>query len=280
MSSFFMLVLVEVITMKIIFDDQKQYYDEVITHLRKHNNKFAGDIPHGERHFYLVENNEVKAGVKMGYSWSWASFKMLKYRNINDLRILMQSVQSYFKDIVTGLKFFTEDIEKAKDMEQVGFIFEAKLVGTSKVKDSLYLLNTHFMDLDVDVSNIVESEEGIEEYNLILQTDQKSEELSDYVSFIALESDTFAGGVVGYITEDKLYVDLLVVVEGFKGRGVGSMLMDQIEDYAVKKGCIIFNLGTAEFQAKPFYEKRGYKMIMTLEDNPKGYQCYTMQKRI
>ena len=40
------------------------------------------------------------------------------------------------------------------------------------------------------------------------------------------------------------------------------------------------NLGTVEFQAKNFYEKIGYSVILTKENDPKGYKSYTMIKKL
>ena len=54
--------------------------------------------------------------------------------------------------------------------------------------------------------------------------------------------------------------------------------MNMIEEEATQKGVKLFSLGTAEFQARPFYEKLGYKVVMTLPNNPVGYECYTMRK--
>ena len=39
-------------------------------------------------------------------------------------------------------------------------------------------------------------------------------------------------------------------------------------------------LGTTEFQAKPFYEKLGYKVVHEMDDYPKGYKCYTLFKEL
>ncbi|BES64166.1 hypothetical protein SANA_06050 [Gottschalkiaceae bacterium SANA] len=86
------------------------------------------------------------------------------------------------------------------------------------------------------------------------------------------------GGVYGYIERDWLYISLLWVDDSARGLGVGTQVMDRIERWAEEKGIRNFYVGTAEFQARPFYEKRGYSVITTCVDQPKGYECYTLVK--
>jgi predicted house-cleaning noncanonical NTP pyrophosphatase (MazG superfamily)/N-acetylglutamate synthase-like GNAT family acetyltransferase len=86
------------------------------------------------------------------------------------------------------------------------------------------------------------------------------------------------GGVYGYIERDWLYVSLLWVDDSARGLGVGTQVMDRLERWAEEKGIRNFYVGTAEFQARPFYEKRGYRVITTCVDQPKGYECYTLIK--
>jgi predicted house-cleaning noncanonical NTP pyrophosphatase (MazG superfamily)/GNAT superfamily N-acetyltransferase len=91
-------------------------------------------------------------------------------------------------------------------------------------------------------------------------------------------SQEVLGGVYGYIEREWLYVSLLWVNDSARGLGVGSQLMDGIERWAEEKAIRNFYVGTAEFQARPFYEKRGYRVITTCVDQPKGYECYTLKK--
>jgi predicted house-cleaning noncanonical NTP pyrophosphatase (MazG superfamily)/N-acetylglutamate synthase-like GNAT family acetyltransferase len=86
------------------------------------------------------------------------------------------------------------------------------------------------------------------------------------------------GGVCGYIERNWLYISLLWVDESARGLGVGTQAMEKIETWAEEKGIRNFYLGTGKFQARPFYEKRGYRVINTCVDQPKGYECYTLIK--
>jgi len=64
------------------------------------------------------------------------------------------------------------------------------------------------------------------------------------------------------------------------GQRIGSELMDRAEEHAKTCGYYGIWLDTFEFQARPFYEKRGFSLFGELKDNPLGYSRYFMQKMI
>ncbi|MEC9485850.1 MAG: GNAT family N-acetyltransferase [Candidatus Izemoplasma sp.] len=135
--------------------------------------------------------------------------------------------------------------------------------------------------------NIITSEEGIEEANTILEKKQKAhnkvnnlhDKNSDF-AIVALDNDVFVGGVTCDVYEDSIYVHLFVVNESYRKQHIGKKLMHRVEQEARKRACIQINLGTAEFQAEGFYEKLGFEVVYTRDDNPKGYQCYTLHKKV
>ena len=55
--------------------------------------------------------------------------------------------------------------------------------------------------------------------------------------------------------------------------------MDAAEAVARERGCIGARLDTYSFQARGFYEKRGYRVVGTIEDCPPGHARHTMAKR-
>ena len=44
--------------------------------------------------------------------------------------------------------------------------------------------------------------------------------------------------------------------------------------------CIDAYLDTFSFEARPFYEKLGYRVFVTLENHPVGHQHYFMTKKL
>lgn len=57
-----------------------------------------------------------------------------------------------------------------------------------------------------------------------------------------------------------LQIDNLWVSETLRGQNIGSQLLAQAELIAIERGCIYAILDTLNFQARPFYEDRGYTL--------------------
>ncbi len=88
------------------------------------------------------------------------------------------------------------------------------------------------------------------------------------------------GGLIGFLAWQWLSVDLLWVDESFRGRGYGSELLDHAERLAREAGCVAVKLDTYEFQARPFYERRGYVLFGVLEGYPANTRTYYLQKAL
>jgi GNAT superfamily N-acetyltransferase len=88
------------------------------------------------------------------------------------------------------------------------------------------------------------------------------------------------GGLIGVIRWKWLYVSKLWVSDALRGKGYGKKLLQAAEDFARERGCTDVSLDTFEFQAKPFYEKLGYKIFGTLDGYPPGYKQFYLTKRL
>lgn len=88
------------------------------------------------------------------------------------------------------------------------------------------------------------------------------------------------GGLWGRTAYDWLFVELLVVPESLRGRGVGTQLMTRAEREAIARGCHSAWLDTFEFQARGFYERLGYTCFAQLADYPVGSTRYFMKKAL
>lgn len=87
------------------------------------------------------------------------------------------------------------------------------------------------------------------------------------------------GGMIARISWQWLYVETIAVAPALRGGGWGSRLMDAAEAVARGRGCTGARLDTYSFQARGFYEKRGYRVVGTIEDCPPGHARHTMAKR-
>ena len=87
------------------------------------------------------------------------------------------------------------------------------------------------------------------------------------------------GGLLGQIWGGWLQVTFLWVAEAVRGQGHAGRLLAAAEAYAKERDCIGATLETHSFQARPFYEQRGYKVFGTLEDYPPGHAKFFLEKR-
>jgi ribosomal protein S18 acetylase RimI-like enzyme len=86
------------------------------------------------------------------------------------------------------------------------------------------------------------------------------------------------GGLLGQRRWGWLYIDTLWVHEAYRGRGAGSRLLEAAEAEAVAAGCRHAVLDTFSFQARPFYERHGYRVYATLDGYPPGHCQFFMRK--
>ncbi|QVN21111.1 GNAT family N-acetyltransferase [Burkholderia pyrrocinia] len=88
------------------------------------------------------------------------------------------------------------------------------------------------------------------------------------------------GGLWGGTAFGWLHVDLLVVPEEARGQGTGTRIMDLAEAEAVARGCRSAWLDTFDFQARPFYEKRGHVRFGERPDYPVGHTRIFLTKKL
>ena len=88
------------------------------------------------------------------------------------------------------------------------------------------------------------------------------------------------GGAVGRFWHGWVYVDLFWVDEALQGQRVGSRVMDEMERHARDLGARGVHLVTYSWQARPFYEKRGYCVFGELGPYPEGHSCYWLSKTL
>ena len=98
--------------------------------------------------------------------------------------------------------------------------------------------------------------------------------------FLKSDRDEIMGGLIGNIWGGWLHITYLWIDEAERGNRWATRLMDRAEAYARERGCHSVMLDTHSFQARPFYEKRGYEIFGMLDDFPKGHKKFFLQKRL
>lgn len=85
-------------------------------------------------------------------------------------------------------------------------------------------------------------------------------------------------GLTGSTFGNWLSIDYLWVADELRGEGMGSKLIHAAEREAITRGCLYARVDTLSFQARPFYEKQGYQVQMTLREIPERHQWYFLTK--
>ncbi|TKB48429.1 GNAT family N-acetyltransferase [Ferrimonas sediminicola] len=97
---------------------------------------------------------------------------------------------------------------------------------------------------------------------------------------VALHDDRgeLVAGASGSSFGHWLQLDWLWVDDRLRGEGWGSRLLHEFEGQGRERGCRWCLLDTLEFQARPFYERRGYRAVWEQRDYPlSGCRSYMVK---
>jgi GNAT superfamily N-acetyltransferase len=93
-------------------------------------------------------------------------------------------------------------------------------------------------------------------------------------------SGVLLGGLQGVLYYQWLFVANFYLSARIRRGGTGTQMLAEAERYARSLGCRGVWLDTFSWQARPFYEKQGYKLFGTLPDYPDGRPRYFMMKML
>src|SRR5271170_5783346 len=88
------------------------------------------------------------------------------------------------------------------------------------------------------------------------------------VGFVVKDDGGVVGGLLGNIAGGWFRVRSLWVDRMWRGRGYAIELMAAAERYAIEKRCVAAALQTASYEARPLYEKLGYRVFCELDGHP------------
>lgn len=127
---------------------------------------------------------------------------------------------------------------------------------------------------NIDIKNIITK--GVKDFNLDYIGVWESKPFAFYTKD---DKEKIIAGAYGrYISHQLLEIDLLWVDEKYRSNKFGTQIIEAVEDFARKHQVININLYTMEYQAKAFYEKKGYKIIAVVPKWAKQYDAYFMRK--
>ncbi len=98
-------------------------------------------------------------------------------------------------------------------------------------------------------------------------------------NYVIKEDGVIVAGISAVIYQYNIvYVYMLYVDEDFRGKGIGSALLQKVELEASKIGATLAHFDTFDFQAKDFYLKHGYEIFGTLDNCPTNHKRYYLKK--
>lgn len=92
--------------------------------------------------------------------------------------------------------------------------------------------------------------------------------------------ETLVGGLLGATYMGWLTIQVLWLNEAARARGHGSTLVARAEAEAVRRGCKHSFVETLDFQALPFYQKRGYVVHSRIDGFPPGGARFALTKEL
>ncbi len=128
---------------------------------------------------------------------------------------------------------------------------------------------------NADDTNIIE--DHINEFNMRVTGDRNWKPVR---IFLRDEDGKIRGGLTGDLWGGWLDIGFLWVDEDFRGQDYATRLMQQAENEARSNGCKNAEVSTFSFQARPFYEKLGYRVVAELEDYPPGHSHFLLRKAL
>ena len=102
----------------------------------------------------------------------------------------------------------------------------------------------------------------------------------DLSIFLRAEDGAPVGGAYGWSWGGTCYIRYLCLAPGLREQGLGTVLMEAVEQEARARGCRQIMLETYSFQAPGFYRKLGFVQIGDTPDYPQGHRYLTMLKRL
>ncbi len=273
---------------KIVKDDEFKYSSQIKKRLTAYNKQQSGYKEKDVRHFYIFDDDNLVGACHTKQNSDWCHIKKIYYQDLEVLKALMNDIKRYYQKKVVGIKYNSILEDRVIDFKELGFIKKGALKDMPEGYENVFLLDKNLEYLDVDKNfESKSSRNPIYHYDKILKKEirkirENLEFSSDVIDiqYVVLDNGKFVGGIYGNFQYEYLFINRLFVDENYRGNRLASRLMNIIEKEALKRGVTNIYLTTFEFQALGFYKKKGYKLVMEIEDYPKGFKEYTVYKKL
>ena len=122
--------------------------------------------------------------------------------------------------------------------------------------------------------------EGIYEYNRTIGPMSNYSVYEPYRLVIRDEKNAIIAGILTKIYLNSMHVELLWIKQSYRKMGLGTKLLAEAEQAAIKNGCTFIYLDTFSFQAIDFYKKNYYEVFAVLNDFPDDIKQYYLRKKL
>ena len=134
----------------------------------------------------------------------------------------------------------------------------------------------NLMIIDDESANFAEAvKQKIVEFN---QTHWRSLKRQNLGLKLQNDAGELLAGLSAKTFGNWLLIDYLWVDESLRQQKIGSRLLLEAESKAKQRGCQFALLDTLDFQAKPFYERHGYRVQWVQQAYPETGSKFFMMK--
>lgn len=128
---------------------------------------------------------------------------------------------------------------------------------------------------------ITEEQRSVLDYGLNAFNDEMSgvpDRLPFSVTVRCDETGKTLGGILGRTSLGVLFIDLTYLSPEIRGQGLGTTLLQKVEEEGRRRGCVAAFLYTINFQAPEFYRRFGWEEFGRIDCLPEGIQRIFMKK--
>ncbi|MDL4839474.1 GNAT family N-acetyltransferase [Aquibacillus rhizosphaerae] len=115
-------------------------------------------------------------------------------------------------------------------------------------------------------------------YSIYHKEAREKEAVKPINIIVSDHNKNWIGGINADVYWDWMEINNFWFREEYRGKGLGGHLLGKAEKIAKEKGAKKVLLTTFEFQARAFYEMKGFQVVGEIKDYPPGSSYYTMVK--
>lgn len=106
-------------------------------------------------------------------------------------------------------------------------------------------------------------------------------EMNGQISIGIKVDNKLIAGINACMTAFKiLYISTVFVDENYRRRGLGQILMEEVEERAISLGANMIRLDTFDWQGEAFYKALGYEQVGYYESEQDGFSEHFFLKRL